>query len=33
MALREAVDAAEKRVADDHWPLAKYQELLYSLEG
>jgi glutamine synthetase len=31
--LREAVDAAEKRVADDHWLLAKYQELLYSLEG
>ncbi len=29
--LREAVDAAEQIVADDLWPLAKYQELLLVL--
>jgi len=28
LALRTCVDAAEKLVADDFWPMAKYQELL-----
>lgn len=31
LALRESVDSAETLVADEYWPMAKYQELLTSL--
>ena len=31
VALREAVDSAETLVAEEFWPMAKYQELLTSL--